>query len=300
MRVLIMAGRSPVILRLAVLVAALLVAAVLVATSPVLPTSAAMAATAALPGNGTCYPVNFTWICVYSGNGGGRHGTGGGSSTITCTYAKAPRTVLAAAGTGPPAPGYQWDIMTCQDANPGPLGGQLVQVSKWTGTPAIRPFDLVRIGIGQLRVPTLTAATAPPRGKDGLVGLPEWYWVPRGRWHAVSVTVTAGPVWAKAVASPTALSYMPGGGLGSASCAGPGVPFRRTLPADQQHTDCAYTYTQSSLGQPGNVYRAGLFVTWTVSWTGSGGAGSFITNGYTTGTVFDVRVAQAEALVTKP
>ena len=295
MRVLTWAGRAPAMLFTVTVVAALLLAA-----SPAGPASIARAASAAPAGNGNCYPVNFTWICVYSGNGGGHPGTGGGSSTVTCTYAKAPASVLQATGTGPPAPGYQWDIMTCPGSNPGPLGGQLVQVSKATGTPAISPFDLLKIAIGELRVPTLAAATAPPRGRDGLVGLPEWYWVPRTQWRPVSVTVAAGPVWAKANASPTSLSYVPGGGMGSVSCAGPGTPFNRALPAAQQRTACSYTYAQPSRGQPGNAYQAGVFVTWTVSWTGSGGVGGVITNGYTTGTAFGVRVAQAEALVTTP
>jgi len=48
------------------------------------------------------------------------------------------------------------------------------------------------------------------------------------------------------------------------------------------------------------AFQAGLFVTWTISWTGSGGAGGLITDSYTTGSAFPVRVAQAEALVTTP
>ncbi|HYS33987.1 MAG TPA: hypothetical protein VEM58_17160 [Streptosporangiaceae bacterium] len=307
MRVLIRAGRTPAILFPAILAAAILVAASpapAARAAPAAPAAqaalTAKAAPAAPAGGGNCYPVNFTWICVYNGSGGGSSGSGGGSTTVTCTYTKAPPGVLERTGTGPPAPGYQWDIMTCPGGNNGPLGGQLVQVSTKAGTPAISPFDLLKIAMGELSVPTLAAATAPPRGRDGLVGLPEWYWVPRGQWRPVSVTVNAGPVWATASARPTALNYVPGGGMGSVSCAGPGTPFDRALPAAQQHTDCSYTYPLPSTGQPGNAYQAGLFVTWTVSWTGSGGAGGQITNSYTTGSAFGVRVAQAEALVTTP
>ena len=258
-------------------------------------------ALAAPSGSGGCYPVNFTWICVYNGGSGGGPGSGGGgNSSVTCSYAKAPPGVLQRTGTGPPAPGYQWDIMTCPGATPGSIGGTLVQVSKATGAPAVSPFDLMKIAIGELSVPTLAAATAPPRGKDGLVGLPEWFWVPPGQWHPVSVTVSAGPVWATASAAPAALNFVPGGGQGSVSCQGPGSAFNRALPAAQQHTPCSYTYTLPSDGQPGSAYQAGLFVTWKVSWTGSGGAGGLITNGYTTGNAFAVRVAQAEAVVTTP
>jgi len=282
---------GPLRLGTGVLAAAIAVAAALASASP---------AEAGPPGGGNCYPVNFTWICVYNGGGGGSPGSGGGSGTVTCTYTKASPGVLQRAGIGPPAPGYQWDIMTCPGSNPGPLGGQLVQVSTRTGTPAISPFDLFKIAIGELSVPTLPPATAPPRGKDGLVGLPEWYWVARGQWHPVSVTVRAGPVWATASAAPTALSYVPGGGMGSVSCHGPGTRFNPSMPAARQHTACSYTYARASKGQPGNAFQAGLFVTWTVSWTGSGGAGGLVTSDYTTGNAFAVRVAQAEALVTTP
>ena len=253
----------------------------------------------AAPSGGGCYPVGFTWICVHSGGHGGSPGSGG-SSSVTCTYTKAPPGVLQRTGTGPPAKGYQWDIMTCPGANPGAIGGQLVQVSKKSGAPSVTPFELMQIAIGELSVPRLAAATAPPRGKDGLVGLPEWFWVPRGQWQPVSVTVTAGPVWATASATPTELNFVPGGGQGSVSCRGPGPAFNPALPAAQQHTPCSYTYVQPSAGQPANAFAAGLFVTWAVSWTGSGGAGGLITNSYTTGNAFALRVAQAEALVTTP
>ncbi len=260
----------------------------------------APAAPAAAPaGGGGCYPIDFTWICISSGGSPGSPGSGG-SATITCTYTKASQAILQRTGTGPPQPGYQWDIMTCPGSNQGSLGGQLVQVSIKTGVPAISPVDLLKIAMGELSVPTLTAHTAPPIGRNGLVGLPEWFWVPRGQWRHASVRVTAGPVWADAVASPTSMTFVPGGGMSGVSCAGPGAEFSRALSANAQHTNCSYTYPQPSAGQPANAFQAALVVTWTISWTGSGGAGGTITTGYTTGAAFGVRVAQAEAIVSTP
>jgi hypothetical protein len=273
-----------------------------------LATAAAWAAGAAAPparaqaaapvsSGGGCYTFDNTWVCVYSGGTGGRTGSPE-SSAYTCTYTPASETILQQIGAGPPDPGYRWDLMVC----PGPLTGPgaLVEVNTKTGAPAISPADLVKIAIGDLTVPTMSPGTAPPRGKDGLVGLPEWFWVPAGQWHRVSVTITAGPVWATAVASPTRISYLPGGGGGGVSCTGPGVAYDPRLAASRQHTDCSYTYAEPSAGQPGFAYQAAVVVTWTISWSGSGGAGGVITTGYATGTVFGVRVAQAEALVTSP
>lgn len=253
-------------------------------------------------GQGNCYPVGLTWVCVYNNGSGGGSGGGGSGGTSACTYTPASPAVIAAAGVGPPNPGYQWDIMTCPGQNPGPGGspGQLVQVSIKGGVPAVTPFQLMQIAVGELYVPTLTPVTAPPRGQDGLVGLPEWYWVRRAQWHASTITVTAGPVWATAIATPKTLDFDPGGGLGVVSCPGPGTVFNKSLPASQQHTDCSYTYTRSSDSQAGHFYAASLGVVWTISWTGSGGTGGVITNGYLTQTPFSLRVAQAEAVVTTP
>lgn len=275
--------------------AAALAAALALGTSP----GFAPVARAAPAGGGGCYPIDFTWICVDQGGVPGSPGSGG-SAKVTCTYTKASPGILERTGTGPPAPGFQWDIMTCPGSAGGSIGGQLVQVNKKTGTPSVSPVELLKIAIGELSVPTLAAKTAPPMGKNGLVGLPEWFWVPRSEWKPVSITVTAGPVFAVAKASPTTMTYAPGGGLGSVSCAGPGAVFARGTSATGQHTACSYTYDQPSAGQPDSAYQAAVVVTWTISWTGSGGAGGTITTGYTTGTAFGVRVAQAEALVGTP
>jgi hypothetical protein len=250
-------------------------------------------------GTGACFPIDFTWICINQSGSGGSPGSGG-SAKYTCTYTKASQAVLQHTGTGPPQPGYQWDIMTCPGSSQGPLSGQLVQVNIATGAPAISPVDLLKIAIGELYVPTLTAHTAPPIGKNGLVGLPEWFWVARNQWRKVSITVTAGPVWAVAIATPTSMTFAPGGGLSSVTCAGPGAEFSPRRPAGSQHTSCAFTYSQPSVGQPASAYQAALVVAWTIGWAGSGGAGGTITTGYTTGTAFPVRIAQAEAVVSTP
>jgi len=281
-----------------VLARTLIVVGVILALGQIPALPVALAAPAASqPSVSECFPIDFTWICINQSGSGGSPGSGG-SAKYTCTFTKASPAVLQHTGTGPPQPGYQWDIMTCPGSSQGPLGGQLVQVSINTGAPAISPVDLLKIAIGELSVPTLTAATAPPVGKNGLVGLPEWFWVPRAQWRKISITVRAGPVWAQAVASPTSMTFAPGGGLSSVSCAGPGPEFSHS--SSGRRSTCSFRYDQPSIGQPGNAYQAALIVTWTISWTGSGGAGGTITTGYTTGTAFGVRIAQAESVVSTP
>ncbi len=260
----------------------------------------AVAAPAAPAGGGGCYPIDFTWICLDTGGAPGTPGSGGGSAKYTCSYTPASPAVLERTGTGPPQPGYQWDIMTCPGSDQGSIGGQLVQVNIKSGAPAVSPVELLKIAIGELFVPTLPPKTAPPMGKDGLVGLPEWFWIPKSEWKGISITVSAGPVFADATAAPTSMTFAPGGGLSSVSCTGPGLAFNRSEPVSSQHSTCSYTYSQPSAGQPDSAYQAALVVTWTISWTGSGGAGGTLTSAYTTGTAFPVRVAQAEALVSTP
>jgi hypothetical protein len=176
----------------------------------------------------------------------------------------------------------------------GPLA---VLVSAATGAPVVTPQQLLQQALQELQVPTLRARTAPPLGQDALVGLPEWFWVARAQWHPVSVTVSAGPVWATATATPTGLSFQPGAGLGPVTCAGPGTTYKPARLAARQRTDCSFTYLQPSAGQPGNAYQASITVTWNVSWTGSGGTGGELNNGLQIPFDFAVPVAQGEALV---
>jgi len=257
-------------------------------------------------GNGACNPyIDGTVVPVPcsagSTTGGTGQGTGGGSgSTVnnTCTFVALDESQARNLGLSwPPPKGKHWALMDCIGGATG-TGQQAVLVDNGTGAPQVTPEQLLVQALRELRVPHLQPATAPPRGKDGLVGLPEWFWVPARAWHARSVTVTAGPVWATATAAPVGLTVQPGTGLSPVSCAGPGVPYNPRELAAGQHTSCSYTYLQPSLGQPGNTYRASAAVTWRISWTGSGGSGGLLDAGLTVPLGFTVVIAQGEALVT--
>jgi hypothetical protein len=160
---------------------------------------------------------------------------------------------------------------------------------------ALSPAVLARQAYAGLRPPSPVPMTAPPRGSDGLAGLPEWVWVPAGQWQPLARTVRAGRVWATVTAVPFRLTFSPGGGAAPVSCAGPGTPYDPGLPASAQHPGCSYTYTQSSAGQPGHAYRASITLTWAATWAGAGGAGgAFPVLARTT--VFPLPVAEAQAL----
>ena len=256
-----------------------------------------------LESGGSCHyqPVSggYQWVCTNTSGTPGAPGSGGhgGGSKSACTLTPLSQQQAQFLGLQWPAPkGHTWDAITC----PGNQAfGGVTLVNDATGAPAVTPQQLSQIAIGELIIPELNAKTAPPRGRDGLVGLPEWFWIPGGAWGAVhSPMVTAGPVWAQATAVPTKIIFNPGGGLPSLTCKGPGTAYRSALPLADQHTACSYTYDQPSAGQPGNAYAASVTVLWNVFWVGSGGAGGQVANGRPVSTPMTVRVAAGEALVT--
>lgn len=278
--------------------------ALLVVVAGVLVTG--VSAAAASSGSGTCDPwVDGTAIQVpcSSDSGSGGSGGGGGASTITDACTTTPLDEAQAQSLGlswPPPSGESWAILDCVGGHLAGSGPQAVLVSTATGAPLITPQQLLITALGELQIPYLGPSTAPPRGKDALVGLAEWFWVPAANWHPLTVTVTAGPVWATVTAVPTTLSFTPGDDAGPVSCAGPGTAYNRSKPASAQHTDCSYTYLQPSSSQAGDAYRAALTVGWRVSWTGSGGAGGLLAAALPVTVDITVPVAQGEALVSSP
>jgi hypothetical protein len=269
-------------LLLALSLAALIVAAL---TGP----GAAPARAAA--SSGGCHevfqpPNSWTVVCDNGSSSGGHAGTGGGK--FTCSVQLLTKAQVKFLGLPDPPKGEHWAAITCPGKQP--FGG--VTLVSRNGTPAVTPQELMEVARSELKVPVLRPATAPPLPRKGLVGLPEWYWIPNG-WRPINVTVSAGPVWATVTATPVSLSFDAGGGQPGSSCTGPGAQYRRG-----GHTGCSYTYTQSSATQPGGRYAAAITVTWRVSWTGSGGTGGLLDPGLQIAFPFSLQIAEGQALVT--
>ena len=263
------------------------------------PATAASAA-AGSPAGGCSYQLingGYQFVCTNTSVTGGSPGSGGGGGKSACTLTPLSQQQVRFLGLQwPPPKNHAWDAITC----PGTQAfGGVTLVDNATGAPAVTPADLAQVAIGDLIIPELHPKTAPPRGHDGLVGLPEWFWIPGLDWGAAkSPVITAGPVWAQATAVPTKIIFNPGGGLAGITCNGPGTAYQPKVPLSAQHTDCSYTYDQPSTGQPGNAYAASVTVLWNVSWVGSGGAGGIVATGRAVSTPITVPVAAGEALVT--
>jgi hypothetical protein len=282
--------------------AALLLAAVTLLSAAGLGAGPASAAPQ-LAAGGSCHyqPVNggYQWVCTNTTGTPGAPGSGGhgGGPASACTLTPLSQQQAQFLGLQWPAPkGHTWDAITC----PGNQAfGGVTLVNDATGAPAVTPQQLSEIAIGELIIPELPVNTAPPLHRDGLVGLPEWFWIPGLSWGAAhSPRVTAGPVWAQATAVPTKIIFNPGGGLPLVRCNGPGTAYQSALPLADQHTACSYTYDQPSAGQPGNAYGASVTVLWNVFWVGSGGAGGQVATGRPVSTPVTLRIAAGEALVT--
>jgi hypothetical protein len=295
------AGPALTALRRAAPIAGVLIAAVLVLTALMVPgaapaasaapASASAAAASASAASGGCHevfqpPNSWVVVCGNGSSSGGGSGSGGGR--FTCSIQLLSKAQIKYLGLPPPPKGEHWAAITCPGKQP--FGG--VTLVSRGGRPAVTPQELMEVARSELKVPVLRPATAPPLHRKGLVGLPEWYWIPHG-WRPISVTVTAGPVWATVTATPVSLAFDAGGGQPGSSCSGPGVPYRRG-----GHTGCSYTYTQSSATQPGGKYAAAVTVTWRVSWKGSGGTGGMLDSGLQIAFPFSLRIAEGQALVT--
>lgn len=192
-------------------------------------------------------------------------------------------------------PGPYPSMQAC-GGNGAPFG--LTPVSGPGGGPAaptITPEQLALSAYRHLALPDPRIRTAPPRGKDGLVGLRHFYWAERGVWRPLKKRAQAGPVWAEVTAAPTRLVISPGD-RSSVACGGPGTPYDPSRSPDRQKTDCSHFYERSSAGLPGSAYLVTADVLWTAIWVGSGGAGGGLPS-ITRSTAFPVRIAEGQALI---
>jgi hypothetical protein len=288
--------------RAALLIAPALALIAVLGTAPAATAGAAgpaarlAAGVTAAPGGGGCQEVfqpPHSWVVV-CGNGsttGGSPGHGG-SGKYTCTLTPLSKAQIKFFNLPDPPKGKKWAAITCPGKQP--FGG--ITLVSGNGVPAVTPQELLQVAESELTIPVLKPGTAPPRGHEGLTGLPEWYWIPAG-WQPVKVTVSAGPVYATVIATPDALSFQPGGGQAGSSCGGPGTAYRSGA-----RTACSYTYSQSSAGQPGGAYAASVTVTWQVRWTGwspaTGQVGGVLRGALPIAFPFELRVAEGQALVT--
>jgi hypothetical protein len=152
--------------------------------------------------------------------------------------------------------------------------------------------QLARRAYKQIPIAVPQVLTAPPRGRDGLVGLPHWFFLADGQWAAKSKRVRAGSTWAEATAKPQRMTIETGDGR-TIICHGPGTAFDPHRPIEVQRSTCSHLYKQ-----PAHANQVTVSVTWAGTWRGSGGAGGALPP-IARSVTFPVRIVEAQALVTK-
>ncbi|MFC5830044.1 hypothetical protein [Nonomuraea insulae] len=156
----------------------------------------------------------------------------------------------------------------------------------------VTPEQLARQAYEFIPISPPKVLTAPPRGSEGLVGLPQWFYLAKEEWQAKSKRLEVGAVWAEATATPRKLTVNTGDGK-TVTCEGPGTTYDSSKRADQQQSSCSHRYLH-----PNSAYQASVTVTWNGTWRGSGGTGGTLPP-ITRTVTFPIRVAEAQALVTK-
>ena len=276
--------------------AAALVAGALAAVGAAALTTGASSASAAGGSGCTGYSYGQGWaINCGTGDDSGSGGSGGSGADV-CTYITLAEAVqqyiisAAVAANYQAPPGYIYLVQNCPDQY---FGDPSIFLFADGGT--LTTQDLANEAYAELSPPTLAVSTAPPSGQDGLVGLPEWFWIDAADYLTLSRTVSLAGLSATVTAKPGPLIINPGDGQASFTCGGPGTPYNPAEPAASQQSDCTFLYTQPSVGQPGNEFTVTVSVTWTATWTGTGGTGGTLAP-ITRTTTIELPIAQAETV----
>jgi hypothetical protein len=214
-----------------------------------------------------------------------------------CSYYVGGPQAQETMGTGGATPGV-WVFPFC--SGPGvidPMPPIWVTNAQQQAAPA-NPAVLIQQALSKLPLAAPTIEMAPPANQDQLVNVSTWLWIEPAAWQQLSATANAGPVTTTATAAPAEVVWQMGDGQ-SVTCIGPGTPYNPSDP--NATTDCSYTWTQSSAGQPDGVYQVTATIYYRATWTATGapGGGNL---GLVAGPAAheDVAVAQSEAINNSP
>ncbi len=217
----------------------------------------------------------------------------GGVQFVSLSRSRPEGMVLAQA----PGQGGGWYVYQCSGQG---MRDALYRAPVWIpdgqapgAAPLPSPEELAAQARSQLRLPS-PAIVSSPAGTQ-LVRLPTWLWLDRAMWQPQSATASVPAISVTATATPTSVSWAMGDGS-TVTCTGPGTPFPAHGDPHASSPDCGHTYQRSSAGAPGERFPATATVSWRITWSGGGAAGTF--PDMTTSAAASFRVAEAQALGT--
>jgi len=222
------------------------------------------------------------------------------SPVVTCQLVALTSAASTALGRGGPTPG-QWYVNTCaQESDQGPTLHLVWVPTGGDPNGGVDPLVLAQEAADSITLPKPVIGMSP--AAYSVVNIPTWLWVDPSTWHPFTATATAGAITATALATPSSVTWTMGDG-GIVVCAGPGTPYDSSEPASGQHTDCSYTYRESSVGQPSpdgdpndGSFPVTATVTWGVTWTVTGAPGGGNLPLLRTTSSVPVRVEQVESI----
>jgi hypothetical protein len=225
------------------------------------------------------------------------------SAGSSCTYTPLPAKDAASFGPGGPTPG-SWYFVNCPGRTLTIYNGALSWFPSKSPVPAgstVAPSALALQAANALTLPSPIVNLNP--SAFSVVNLSSWLWIDPQAWHSVSATATAGGVSATATAVPETVTWSMGDGH-TVVCDGPGTPYEPQADAAQT-TGCAYTYAESSAGQPSidgdpndGAFTVTATIHWTVSWSATGATGGGLLPALNTSSTVPVRVEQVESVGT--
>lgn len=167
-------------------------------------------------------------------------------------------------------PGDRYGLV-CTDENGQEVVNEIREYNPGApGGPPVDPEVLAEQAVSQLDVAAPVIELSPRAEINQVTQLATWMWVTN--WEPDSATVSVPGVSATVTATPRSVTWDMGNG-DQVVCDGPGAPYDFERRAEEQSTDCSYTYRHSSTTQLGGVYQVSATMSYDVSWSAAGAAG---------------------------
>lgn len=176
--------------------------------------------------------------------------------------------------------GGAWYEKTCD--------GVFVGAVYLRGAPnAVDPADVAAGVLRRMTIPVPEVVLSP--AGEQVVNLPSWLWI--ANWEQLTGTASVGGVTVRVTARPSSARWSFGDGT-ALSCA-PGVPWSPDADAARA---CTHTWKRSSASQPAERYTLGVSVTWSATYSVTGGAGGGALPSISRTSTLPVRVAEVQAV----
>lgn len=160
-------------------------------------------------------------------------------------------------------------LWSCVGAGPtqAPASGYTFWVPPGAAPAIPDPAELARRALEQLNLAVPNVHMAPQPPLMTYVGLETWLWIDPGQWQKLRLTVTAGATSVTVTAEPVVATWSLT--EGSTTCASPGRAWVSGM-GDSERTDCSYTFSRVSDGQPDDAFPVSAVLTYQVDWTCTG------------------------------